>query len=112
MTILATLRQKEANFWLVGTTMRRIALFFVFFCLCSVAQAAILHVPSQYPTIQAGINAAPTGDTVLISAGIFKENPRVNKRISLIGAGQNRTLIKHNTSYPEVVYVSSSGVVI
>ncbi len=34
-------------------------------------QAATLRVPSQYPTIQAGINASVNGDTVLIADGIY-----------------------------------------
>ncbi len=33
--------------------------------------AATLLVPSQYPTIQAGVNAANDGDTVIIAPGIY-----------------------------------------
>ncbi len=33
-----------------------------------------IHVPADEPTIQAGINAASPGDTVLVSPGVYSEN--------------------------------------
>src|SRR5215831_21221051 len=47
----------------------------VFASLCAPPLfAKIIHVPADQPTIQAGINAAANGDTVLVSPGTYKEN--------------------------------------
>jgi len=43
----------------------------VLFLCCSTAFAADRLVPSQYPTIQSAINAAVTGDSVIISPGTY-----------------------------------------
>lgn len=38
--------------------------------LAGEARATVLHVPADYPTIQAAIDAASTGDTVLVAHGV------------------------------------------
>ena len=47
----------------------------IILAVCS-ASAQIIHVPADYSTIQAGIDAATTGDTVLVDTGTYYENIR------------------------------------
>ena len=37
------------------------------------AKAAVHRVPLEYPTIQAGVDAAPSGDSVLVAPGVYPE---------------------------------------
>lgn len=54
----------------MGAT-HRIGFVIVVLVLASVSQAAERHVPDQYATIQAAINAAATGDVVIIAPGTY-----------------------------------------
>jgi Right handed beta helix region len=64
--------------------------------LCAgIAAAQATHlVPSDFPTIQAAVNAAVDGDTVSIAAGTYAEAVLVSgKSLRLVGAGPNLTTI-------------------
>lgn len=65
-----------------GGTMKGFVLFVCIGLLLSGSLfGTIIHVPGDYPTIQLGLNAASTGDTVLVAAGTYTENifwPLVN----------------------------------
>ena len=48
----------------------------------------------DFSTIQAAINAAHDGDTIVIAAGTFKEQLTIDgKHVTLSGAGQDQTII-------------------
>ena len=51
-------------------------MFFLFltFINFSILKSAILNIPSDYPSIQSGINSSSNGDTIIISDGTYFEN--------------------------------------
>ena len=72
-------------------------LFFVFIAcfLSSFLYSTIINVPADQPTIQAGINIAVEGDTVLVAVGIYFENLNwpSTTGINLIGSGVEDCII-------------------
>ncbi len=66
------------------------------FIMPATAQPAIINVPKDYPTIQAAINAASSGDIINVSSGTYIEHVVVNKSISLIGENRSTTIIDGN----------------
>jgi len=73
-----------------------------FLCICLPSLAATIHVPSDHPTIQAGIEAATAGDTVLVASGTYYENlvwPDIDG-IALIGSGSETCVIDAGGVFP------------
>jgi hypothetical protein len=75
------------------------------------AKAATIHVPADQPTIQAGINAASNGDTVLVSPGTYVENINFNgKAITVTSAsGPTATVIDGGGVGVVVTFDSGEG---
>jgi serine protease len=64
----------------------------------SATAATVIHVPADQPAIQAGINAAVNGDTVLVAPGTYVENINfLGKAITVASAkGPRVTIIDGN----------------
>ena len=80
-------------------------------------RAATLIVPDDYPTIQAAIDAASPGDTILVRPGTYFENLTLNKPIVLSAEffdaddpTHNATIIDGGISSPVDTIVIPSGV--
>jgi hypothetical protein len=77
--------------------------------LASIASAITLHVPADYPTIQAAINAAQDYDSVLVAAGTYFEHiAYLGKEITVKSAsGPETTILDGGT--PSGYVVTFSG---
>ena len=63
-------------------------LFTVSVCFCvDVNAQTTWYVPADFPTIQAAVNGAAAGDTIIVSAGTYSENIIIDKTLTLEGAG-------------------------
>lgn len=58
-----------------------------------VAGSKTVFVPTDFPTIQAAIDSAVSGDTVFVYEGTYHENVVVNKSVSVVGENENTTII-------------------
>ncbi len=54
--------------------------------LPSVSHSRIINVPGDFGTIQAGINNAENGDTVLVQPGTYRENVRFTQQFIVVGS--------------------------
>lgn len=52
-----------------------------------------LVVPDTYPSISAAIGNASQGDTILVKSGVYFENPRIDKSLSVVGEDSKSTIV-------------------
>lgn len=73
------------------------------------ASSSVIRVLPGSVTIQAAINAANPGDTILVAPGTYYEHIVVNKTLSLIGENKETTIIDGNRT-DIVVKITASNV--
>jgi predicted outer membrane repeat protein len=80
--------------------MKKLFLIKSLILMAAIASAQIIHVPGNQPTIQAGIDAAASGDTVLVDEGIWYENINFNGKAITVASQfiiDNDTIQINNT---------------
>lgn len=69
------------------------------------ANATVINIPTDYPTIQQGINNATNGDTVLIQPGAYVENINFNGKNIVVAS---LFLTTNDTAYISTTVISGS----
>ena len=73
--------------------------------IASVAHGAIIHVPGDQPTIQAGIDASLYGDTVLVADGVYTGDGNKNLDFN----GKTITVTSENGAESTIIDCERSG---
>lgn len=63
-------------------------------CFGVAALGAVTRVPGDYATIQAAVNAARAGDTILIAPGVYEGNIMIENKSNLVLRGDVKVEIK------------------
>jgi nitrous oxidase accessory protein len=71
---------------------------------------SIIRVPKDYPTIQAAVNAASSGDTILVASGVYYENVVVNKPVKIVGGDCLSTVVEGAGDFSNTIHVTSDYV--
>ena len=79
---------------LILVSMLIITIIFVFYPPNSwCVTASEINVPGDHSTIQAAINAASSGDTIVVSSGTYYENLEIDIDLTLTGSDKDTTII-------------------
>ena len=92
--------------------MKRFMYFFVLllFVLAVPSFAIIIRVPQDYPTIQQGIDAANSGDIVVVASGTYYEEITLKADVIVRGAGEGLSIIHGGGNNGDVVFASGNDI--
>lgn len=79
--------------------------------LLPTVSAAPINVPGDYPTIQQAIDAAISGNTIIVAAGTYYENIVIHESIILVGEDKETTIID-GSGTGDVVTITADDVTI
>jgi hypothetical protein len=68
-----------------------------------------IRIPDDYETIQEGIDAAQSGDVVLVPAGTYEERIRMKSEVEVIGEGADKTVIDCKGRGTTVAFEEADG---
>ncbi len=70
-----------------------------------------IYVPDDYSTIQAAVNAASPGDTIIVRDGTYNGNVKVDKRLTLRSEnGSDKTIVQAANSEDHIFKVTADRV--
>ena len=58
-----------------------------------------IRVPDHYPSIQAAIDAANAGDTVIVNPGTYNEHVKITKSLKLLGSGRKSVIVGNGAGH-------------
>ena len=73
------------------------------------ASPDVIHVPTDYPTIQEAINHTNSGDTIFVHKGTYYEHIVIDKSVSLVGEDRHSTIIDGNKT-GSVISITANNV--
>ena len=79
-------KKNELKIWIAVTVFMALMMtsaLAAFAIPITMASPDVIYVPDNHSTIQAAVNAAGTGDTIIVRNGTYTENVNVNKRLTV-----------------------------
>ena len=89
----------------------KIIILFLFFMSILYSQT-IIRVPQDYDKIQTAIDSSKSSDTILVSNGVYHENLRITKPVTIIGDTNTSTIITTDSLYLTAIYINASNVLL
>lgn len=77
----------------------------------AVGDPKIIRVPLNFTSIQAAVDNATSGDTIILAPGTYQENLVLNKSVALVGEDKNTTIID-GSSGQIVISIKSDNVTV